>query len=532
MTKYLSLLIFILLVECTYTQTWNFTDEWQAGQFDSNNNWTGGTELLNIRAHKGQLFATTGYWNDLPGTDPTSGPHILIKKDYTAEWETDITFDALYNGNNPRHLLIVALESIIFTKDTLGNPLPVPDTLLIAGVYDALGLGLRVRDDDSGAYNNSVIYTGSPDNGNIYNIIRCMKKYTDPTSGGEFLYIGSWSEIYKGWYDSNEPTKIKFQSTPVFSFPTTDTWVASMTIANGKLYAGCGPEDAQVGGIWEKDLASDNFSLIFSLPFPGNVSVSNPRGLTTIPDPLGNSHDVILFAYEGNGDIIRIDPMDSYNAVVELNVKDYFDALPNTFTTNLAAYNDMLVFDNIHIIGVAMTNTTDNQITTEPTNNGTYFLMRNADASYDHHYVYDYVNQVENGLNLRSVRTICASPFEEDEEGTIYLGGFDAAGGPHHNTAWMYKGQLTEVTQTINIQNDNSFLVYPNPFKKEICFVLNGQNQNIQSLKVYNTQGVLVLNILNNTDHCESFPMLPSGAYILALELQDGKIVYEKIIKQ
>jgi hypothetical protein len=45
---------------------------------------------------------------------------------------------------------------------------------------------------------------------------------------------------------------------------------------------------------------------------------------------------------------------------------------------------------------------------------------------------------------LRSVRTVCVSPFPEDQGRVLYFGGFDAAQGPHRDTAWIYKGTLED----------------------------------------------------------------------------------------
>jgi hypothetical protein len=43
---------------------------------------------------------------------------------------------------------------------------------------------------------------------------------------------------------------------------------------------------------------------------------------------------------------------------------------------------------------------------------------------------------------LRSARTVCVSPFPEDKGRVLYFGGFDAAQGPHRDSAWIYKGTL------------------------------------------------------------------------------------------
>ena len=57
--------------------------------------------------------------------------------------------------------------------------------------------------------------------------------------------------------------------------------------------------------------------------------------------------------------------------------------------------------------------------------------------------VYDNLNPVPAGKELKATRSIIESPFN-GEQGTIYyFGGYDAGGRDiNHNTAWIYKGAL------------------------------------------------------------------------------------------
>ncbi len=522
----------ILLTNQSNAQHWSFTSEWNAGQYDINGNWTGGTELLNIRVHKGQLFATTGYWRDEPGTNPVSGPHILRKDSINSNWVADITFDAMVSPQLRRHLRISSLESIIFTKDTLGNDISSPDTLLIAGVDDAFGLGVRVRNDQNGTYETAVISVGSDPFGQ-YNIIRSMVKYTDPLTGGEFLYVGGRSAIYKGWYDASEPSKLKFSSSPVFLFPTSATRVTSMTIANDKLYAGCGSEQNIAGGVWEKDTATDHFSLVYQLPFPGSNLSSNIRGLTTIPSQNGSADSDILLSFEGNGDIIRLEPWNNFNSTVEINIPDYFDTVPNTYSTNLAAYNEMTPFQDQWIIGVGVTNATaTGEIDETPPNNGTYFLVRNQDASYTHQYIYDTSQPVAVGKNLRVVRTVCVSPFDTNN---VYLGGFDAGGGTsQHNTAWIYKGTLQDIVSGIEDTEYQplDLKLYPNPAKNQLS-ISNLPSSFYGSVNIYNATGQLIqTGKKTGTEFGIETQRLKSGVYFIQIKTPNGSVVTRKFIKQ
>jgi len=45
---------------------------------------------------------------------------------------------------------------------------------------------------------------------------------------------------------------------------------------------------------------------------------------------------------------------------------------------------------------------------------------------------------------LRGTRAIVVSPFAEDRARVFYFGGFDAYGGPHQDTAWIYRAAAPE----------------------------------------------------------------------------------------
>jgi hypothetical protein len=52
--------------------------------------------------------------------------------------------------------------------------------------------------------------------------------------------------------------------------------------------------------------------------------------------------------------------------------------------------------------------------------------------------------EIEPDPQLVSVCTFALSPFRNDLPGTLYAGGFDANYNPVHNTAWLYRGVVSE----------------------------------------------------------------------------------------
>jgi hypothetical protein len=71
-----------------------------------------------------------------------------------------------------------------------------------------------------------------------------------------------------------------------------------------------------------------------------------------------------------------------------------------------------------------------------------WYLVRHADGRYGTGQIFDPAVVPTAVGGLRSARTVCVSPFPEDKGRVVFFGGFDAAQGPHHNTAWIYKATL------------------------------------------------------------------------------------------
>ena len=92
-----------------------------------------------------------------------------------------------------------------------------------------------------------------------------------------------------------------------------------------------------------------------------------------------------------------------------------------------------------------------------PDANAAWYLVRYNDGTYRHGRIFDPDHPVPNRCvrgGLRDARTICASPFPEDQGRVLYFGGFNC--GTHYieekliNTAWIYKGTMSTKPMHVN----------------------------------------------------------------------------------
>jgi len=95
-------------------------DNYVPGTFDDQGNYLNGTELMRLTSYKNKLFAATSMFKDSFAIAPYpeySGCQVLRKDSSNAPWRVDVSFGTRYYRTD-------ALEKIVFTHDSLGNPLP------------------------------------------------------------------------------------------------------------------------------------------------------------------------------------------------------------------------------------------------------------------------------------------------------------------------------------------------------------------------------------------------------------------------
>ncbi len=426
-----------------------FTKDYFPGNKDRDGQWSGGTETLEIRAHNGKLFASLGYWMDVPygkpkGNEPWTGAQVLVKDSADAPWRVDVTF-------GPTYLRTEALTVVTFTTDGQGAPLPTPVKLLVAGPSDINTADKRwatawTRDDATGRWAKSDIAVEPRSAG-----ARSFASHRDRVTGIHHIFAGvSAGRIYRGVYDPAAPGRLRWHAEPELSGTGRPMCMAE---ADGVLYAACGIKDdsPQSGGLFRRvDGAQPKWELVYRWQYKlieGKDESEIMRGLTAIPDPQGGAHEVLLGTRNYSNTIERIDPAKNFAVTVELNIREFFAkqwGIANYRGPTLSAYNRCVpamhpvTGEKIHLIGVAVLHP---QRETPP-HNGSFFLVRYTDGRYEAGEIYDPAHPIPAGKGLDGTRAIEVSPFPEDKGRVFYFGGYDCASRDSHNTAWIYRGTM------------------------------------------------------------------------------------------
>jgi hypothetical protein len=452
MRKYLSIILFFLV----NGQTWE--NSFTAGDFDVNNNFMGGSEVLQLISHKNQLFASVSYWQDesniwYGGNDNDYGwAQILSLNNPNEQWSVDLNLDSYY-------LRPEILKQVIFTKDLNGNILDIPDTLLITAafstnfIFNPVTASAFVRNDQNDSWKVSTIYEGDIPTGDESYSIRDMEVYTDQITGVEQIFITVGTKgIFTGKYNPNLEEKIQWN--PIPEIGPLSIRPLGITIANNNLYFSSGSK------IYKRnDGANPSYSIVhdFSdLDANINSAVGGVRGLSTIEN-LDSDSMLLMWCpnSQSKGTIFRLDPNldETFNRVYEtkiaLHIQDYLPGVTVNYV--LGAYNEFYkVFDSenneyYHVIGFESTIQGGNY----PMWNGYYggglYVLRNSNAEY----MIEEINNIifENDPPLVATRCYVESPFEN--ENALYFGGFDPNGYISTNNAWIYK-KISSILGDIN----------------------------------------------------------------------------------
>lgn len=421
-----------------------FTRDYVPGQRDDSGQWSGGTETLRLITHDGKLFASLGYWMDVPylqdkGDEPWTGAQVLVKESADGPWRVDANF-----GRNT--LRTEGMLSATFTTDAAGTELGEPAAVLIAGPSSRGTASAWTRDDATGQWAASALP-------GFRRGIRSLCTHVDQLTGVHHIFAGlSRGQIVAGAYDPDAPGRLVWAEDAELSGTGR---VIAMVEANGVLYAACGidSDEPSSGGLFRRiDGRDPHWELVWRWPYKlieDKDESEIMRGLTAVPDPNGRDHDVIIGTCTYPGVVYRIDPADDHRAVRELDIRGYFaQAWGVDFLAGpcLSAYNRIVpatdpdTGEQVHLIPVWVAH---------PDGPGTemghsaWYLVRHADGSYAHGRVYDPVHPLPNSpRGLTATRTLQVSPFVDDSGRVIYAGGFDCAKQDSHNTAWIYRGEL------------------------------------------------------------------------------------------
>jgi hypothetical protein len=517
------ILLFIATAVSTYlfTQTW--TNDYTPGNIDLNGQLTGGNEIMQIVTHKAKLFAGNSYWQENDTINNPRSCEIIRKDNPNSAWQVDKDFTTA-------NLRIGAMKSFIFNTDFTGATI-TPDTLLITIPNDNTGqVNCWVRNDNINSWNFNTLAT-------IPTTVNCRSLgfHKDATNNICYVFAGLLDYgIFRGSYNSSLPTKIQWTLTPEFVTPLNKR-VMGFTVCNNILYAAT--SDGGIGHIYKRSDATASWSLVKTTT--GGVQAEDIRGLSAIPNPNGAGE---VLWYSWNKKASRLDPNNNYTETIEYSYTDSLTSqLGIQVQYTIAAYNDNIpVFnptnanEDIRLIGIELKYNAS-ALLNDPRPNwngwgidGQYY-ERHQSGSYIY-YVRKYIlnNSPIVTDTLIATRTICVSPFENDNGKVLYAGGMDCNSIPMSRQAWIYTADFNGTTTTIKtFSENNTLLVFPNPATSELKILLPSSNNFIA--EIINSFGETVLKFQNQTKIDVS--QIARGIYFL--KVNDNKNIYtQKIIIQ
>ena len=521
---------------CSYgmlnAQSWS--KSFTAGGYDSNNNFLGGSEVLQLVNHKNMLFASVGYWEDENniwhgGFNNNIGWGQINRLDNpSAIWQED-----LFMGAN--HLRPEILKQLVFTKDQFGSPLASPDTVLIAAGYSPNYITSQVvvksfvRNDLNGTWGESEIVQGGFPAGENYSI-RDIEIYVDQQTGLEYVFTTVGTQgIYKGKYNPAIPGKIDWISTAEFG--PLSIRPLGIEVANGALYFSSGSKlYRRIDGVSPSYVIDHDFS---DLGATINSAVGGIRGLTTIDNPSGLD-DAFLLMWcpdgQSQGTIWRLEPdgIGGFNRIYETKLSVMIESFLSGSTASyvLGAYNEFYKYvdpisnDTLHLVGFEANISGGGH----PLCNGYYkgglFAKRASNGQYSIEEINGTIGA--NDTALVANRCYVASPFPG--ESAVYFGGFDPNSNTSTNMAWVFKKDyLVNAVDDIAL-NENNFIIYPNPSSKQLFI----KSENLEDYE-YNIISLLGKKVatgkINGQTEAVDISSLPPNVYVLIIANEAVKFI-------
>jgi poly(A) polymerase len=439
-----------------------------AGCLDSKGRFAGGSQIIHLVAHKGQLFAAAGYWKDsrnflYGGTNPKTGwGQVQRLSAPEAPWMVDLELGQW-------HLRPELLASVTFTQDLDGRALPKPETLLIAAAFDGSGrrgVHVFVRDDNRGSWMRTDLIARDTGRRGEDNSVRAGRVYRDRVTGREHLFLSvGIVGLFRAEYDSNRPGRLTWSETP--EFVPSGTRILGMAEANGSLFVSDGSRILR-----RVDGPAPRYELIAD--FAGEMdtatdrkkfsAIGGIRGLTAVPAPRGSEQSLLFMWHPGKtskGCIIRLDQEADghYSRHAEeclARMVSQHVGVPIPFI--LGAYSfflpvtDPATGELLHIMGLEsfVPIRVGQELTAYNQRNrlggfyaGAMYALRDSKGDWR-------VGEV-NGMfhpgkpELVSVYTYALSPFGGRDAERIYLGGYDCNDFPSTDTAWVYRTDLKKL---------------------------------------------------------------------------------------
>jgi hypothetical protein len=410
-----------------------------AGGYDAQGNFLGGTELMDLVAFQGKLYAGVGYWMDRPfllspwRPDPSPGAQVLVLDSRSSRWRQEVSFGQRDGEGALEHIRASALAVIQFHRfDASGNMAGPLAEMLTVGL-DGKGGAAVYTQKSPGIWENTRLPPGPS--------VRALAVHYDPIDRTEKLYAGGGRDsgiIYSGTYDPSAPGRIRWNHTP--EDIRLRHRVMSLVECNGALFAVAKPS------IYRRNDRTKSWETIFSYPirdqFDESRYASGFRAPTCVNDGKQGKETDLLTSFEGvSGDILKVDPANE-GAIIELHTRQFLIeqwGAPPPNRDIIAGYNDLPFVKNspsVWLFGLLAFSPRTSE------RNSAWFLSRSSDSTpqYELHQVrpLPWPNRRSDSA-LWSVRAIAVSPFAEDQGKVLYLGGYDGHFKPDHNTAWLYR---------------------------------------------------------------------------------------------
>ena len=532
--KKLILIIFLITGAFSFVQSQVWVKSFTAGGYDSNNQFLGGSEVLQLISHKKMLFASVGYWQDenniwYGGSNNSLGWGQINSLDNpSAIWKEDLFLGASY-------LRPEILKQIIFTKDQFGNLLSLPDTVLICAGYtrnfvtNTFTVKSFVRNDANGTWGESQIVQGSTSGGENYSI-RDIEIHVDQQTGLEYVFATVGTQgIYKGKYNPANAGKIDWIST--VEFGPLSVRPLGIEVANGALHFSSGSKIyRRIDGISPSYVIEHDFN---DLGATVNSAVGGIRGLTTIDNPNGID-DAFLLMWcpdgQSQGIIYRLEPdgTGGFNRICETKLSVLIGSFLPGASANyiLGAYNEFYKYidpinsDTFHLVGFEASISGGGH----PTWNGYYkgglFAKRGSNGMYSIEEINGTIGT--NDTSLVANRCYASSPFSNED--ALYFGGFDPNSNTSTNMAWIYKKDYLLTSVDEFTENENNFVIYPNPASNQL--IIKSKNHVKQAFSIINLLGEkIVSGTLNGQIEALDISSLSPNIYIIRIDNESVKFV-------
>lgn len=439
-----------------------WTRSFQAACFDIQGRRAGGSQILHLVAHKGEMFAGSGYWMDANnirygGQDPTQAwAQVLRLPGANRAWEVDLEL-------GPMHMRTELLASVSFSLERQELAQQTEDRLLIAATYDSGGRPrLFVRDDSTGQWHRSDLLIAPTGHRGEDNSIRKAIVHRDQVTGQEhlFLSVGVFG-LLRAQYDPSQPSRLRWSERP--EFVPERTRILGLAIVNRSLVVSDGQS------IWRRiDGPQARYERIAD--FSAEIDASTPRltfsaigglrGLTAIEGPVAGQQSLLVVWHNGRlarGCVFRLDPAPegAWSKREEICLADLaarWLGTPVSFV--IGGYNEFLALPDP---GSGVTYLTGMQaFLTDP--GAAALTAANQRNRYGGYYGGGLIalRDAKGGWRLKEINdrfepgqpalvapyTAALAPFGPGFSDDIYFGGYDPNFFASTDTAWIYRSSV------------------------------------------------------------------------------------------